>query len=131
MAATPSQKTGTARADLVGGDVLRIRFTGHVDGRAIESVLSGVRAILNKKPQGVIFDTCGVTSVDPNLRAAALTLLKELRAAGVRAAKAAANSSGVRMMGAAIAFGAGLPIEFFSTYDEALARMKDPVPSRR
>jgi hypothetical protein len=65
------------------------------------------------------------------VRAPGFARLQAARAAGLQKGMASVTSAMVRMMGAAIPFGAGLPLEFFATYDDALARAKELAAGAR
>ena len=98
----------------------------------VEQALTPARALVARGTvRAVVFDTTSMTTVDADVRSVVFELLSVFRTAGVTAATAAVTSGAARMMGAAIAFGAGLPIEFFATFDEALARAKARAAKKR
>jgi hypothetical protein len=124
---SPPRPDGSSTVDLLPGGIVRVCFSGHVSAGVVERALDPSRALVEGRPHAVLFDTIGVTSFDPSVRSPGFELLSLFRQAGITIATAAVASQAVRMMGSAIAFGAGLPLEFFVTFEEAHARAKELV----
>lgn len=133
MFTTSSQprRAGAASAEMLAGNIVCVRFSGHATAAVLEQVLPSVRAQIALGPKAVVFDATGVTSFDSDVRNPGFELLHAFRSAGVTAATGAVTSTAVRMIGSAIAFGAGLPLEFFAKVDDALARARELAEKKR
>lgn len=89
----------------------------------MEEILLLVRERLTGGARAFIFDAVQVSGFDADIRSKAFDVLSALRRARVLGAAAAVTSPGLRMLGAAVAFGTGLPIEFFPTFEDAEKRI--------
>jgi len=125
---------GKARVTQLDPRTMHIRFEGHASGAVVEGVLPEVKRLLSTGAvRGLVIDAAGVTGFTPDVSQAGRTLLGLFVEAGVKACSTAVSSGAIRMIGTAIGFAAGLPIEFVSTDDEAQAAVRRKLaaqPSR-
>ena len=123
--------TGTAITELLDGNLGVVRLRGHMSKLVIEAALQDVRALITRGARAFILDTTGVSGFDTDIRSTGFELLSTLRRRGVAGAAAAVTSPAVRMLASAIAFGTGLPVEFFPTFDQARACAAQLAATRR
>jgi ABC-type cobalamin transport system ATPase subunit len=104
--------------------VLDATLVGYQDGASITRLLEAVRgALQGRKARAIVFDTTQMDGFSPTVRSPGVELLTLVKSSGAGRGVAIATSAGVRMMGAAIAFAAGLPLEFVETRALAEARL--------
>jgi len=94
-------------------DVVEAVFSGRVTVRDVETAIVGVKdELVRKRVRYFLLDATDTTGYDTDVRTPGVQLLKTLREGGVLSGVCVAPSSTVRMIGAAVAFVAGLPIKF-------------------
>ena len=99
--------------EFVPPDTVEMKFRGHVSTREVEIALDGAKlAALRTRPRFFVLDATDTTGYDADVRRPGVELLKGLRELGVGFGVCIAPSSPVRMIGAAVAFVAGLPVKF-------------------
>lgn len=103
---------------------LEASMHGYQDEASITRLVEAVRGALDERPaRAILFDASEIAGFSPNVRKPGVELLSLIRARGIARAVAIAPTPGVRMMGAAIAFAAGLPLDFLETRALAEARL--------
>ncbi len=116
---------GKARVTLPDPRLVHVRFEGHASGAVIEGTLPELKRLLSTGAvRGLVIDGTGVTGFTPDVSQAGRTMLGLFVEAGVKACSTAVASGSIRMIATAVGFAAGLPIEFVSTNDEALAAVR-------
>jgi hypothetical protein len=107
-------------------DVIEVCFRDRVTSGQVEQAIEQARDLLRKAAARLfLIDTLGTTGYEPSVRGPGVTLLKVMKDHGVTAGAATASSGTVRMIGAAVAFVAGLQVEFVPTREEALRKLDD------
>ncbi|HVY48114.1 MAG TPA: hypothetical protein VHB21_19635 [Minicystis sp.] len=121
---------GGVRVHVPEAGILCVTFAGHADERVVAEACREVRRTLDgAKVKAVIFDTTEVTGFDATVRGPGLELLGLVKAAGVARGFAAAQSSGVRMIGSALGVAAGLRLAFYETFADAARAAAEQVAS--
>jgi hypothetical protein len=105
-------------------DVIEVSFRDRVTSGQVDQAIERARELLrNKAARLFLIDTLETTGYEPSVRGPGVALLKVMKEHGVIAGAATASSGTVRMIGAAVAFVAGLQVEFVPTREEALRKL--------
>jgi hypothetical protein len=105
-------------------DILEVVFRDYVDSREVEFAIEQVERELGARPaRFVLINTLETTGYNANVRAPGAKLLSVLKQRGVLCGVAIAPSAAVRMIGAAVAFVAGLQIDFVPTRKDAISKL--------
>jgi hypothetical protein len=100
---------------------VEVVFRGHVSARVVDWVVEHVEQ--QRTPRFFLFDATDVAGYDANVRVPGVRLLEILKKRGAVAGVTVASSPTIRMIGAALAFVAALPVEFVATRNEGLERL--------
>jgi hypothetical protein len=105
-------------------DVIEVAFRDRVTSGQVDQAIERTCDLLrNRTARLFLIDTLETTGYEPSVRGPGVALLKAMKQYGVVAGAAVASSGTVRMIGAAVAFVAGLQVEFVPTRDEALKKL--------
>jgi hypothetical protein len=105
-------------------DIIEVIFRDYVTSAQVEDAIDDARRAMAAWPaRFVIINTTETTGYDASVRRPGVALLGLLKASGVIGGATVAPSSAVRMIGSAVAFVAGLKLEFVATRPEALTHI--------
>jgi hypothetical protein len=117
----------TQKTRLIGrifwlGDVVIITFPTTTDGPSTDALTRQLKVELTgRRPHGFIFDCLSTQTYAADVRAPGARLLKTLASAGAVHGCCVTNRSSIRMIGTAVAFVAGVSVDFVGTMPEAVA----------
>ena len=114
--------------DLVDGGILRIRFSGHVDGPLVQRTILRVREVLGRRSaRFFLADTMGITSIDASMRAPSIDLISEMKGYGITAGFIAVSSPVVRLIASTLGMASGFRLELLATTELAMQRAQSAL----
>jgi hypothetical protein len=106
-------------------DVLAVIFRGNVTASQTEEVLEAAQRDLDGRSlRHFVVDAEHAVTYSADVRAPGVALLRTLRTAGATGGVAISRSPAIRMIGAAVAFVAGVRVEFVESRVQATDRLK-------
>jgi hypothetical protein len=116
--------------DVVDGGILRIRFSGYVDGALVQRGILRVREVLGRRSaRFFVADTMAITGVDPSMRAPGLDLISEMKARGIIAGFIAVSSPLVRLLASTLGMASGFRLELLATTELAMWKAQSALRS--
>jgi hypothetical protein len=129
MGGRSSEQPHSARQDRVAWwteDVLAVFFRGHVTGAQTQSVIEAARTALEgRSVRFFVIDALDANSYSTDVRESGVALLRLFGKAGATRGVAVSTSGAIRMIGAAVAFVAGVRVEFVGSRHEANKRLAE------
>ena len=103
------------------GDIVIVKFPRVANGAQTDQLAKQLeRDIRERFPRGFIFDALGTDTYTVDVRAAGARLLSILARAGADRGCCVTRHSSIRMIGTAVAFVAGVNVEFKQSMQDAL-----------
>lgn len=120
---TTLKKAGSA--DVTGrADTIYVLFSGYIREETVQFAVDESRRLLRSGEQRyLVIDCCDIEGYSADVRGPGVSLLKTTRDLGIVFGVCIAPTSAVRMMGAAVSFVSGLPIDFVASRVECDASL--------
>ena len=122
---SPPEPTPPADAivELVEDGLVRVKFSGELDGALVTRSMEKMRALLKgKKVRVFVVDGMAITKVDMSMRAPSLELLALVKASGATSGFVSTSSSVVRLVATTLGVASGLRIELLATTELAMRK---------
>ena len=114
--------------DVVDGAILRIRFSGHIDGPVVQRTILRVREVLGRgSARFFLADALGITSIDASMRAPSLDLIGVMKGYGITAGFIAVSSPVVRLIASTLGMASGFRLELLATTELAMQKAQSAL----
>jgi hypothetical protein len=131
---SPPEPTVAAEmaVDMVEEGLVRVRFSGELDGPLVTKALEKLRVVVKgKRIRAFLVDGMAITKVDISMRGPSLELLALMKASGTTAGFVSTSSSVVRLVATTLGVASGIRIELLATTELALRKAQAALKSAK